>query len=50
MKNLEITVRLVCPNVTIEELPNKSHVNRKRGVIRVITETLAVHELGKNPE
>ena len=43
-------MRLFCPNVTIEELSNKLHVNRMRGAIRIIIKTLAASELVKDPE
>ena len=48
-KNLESTIRLVCPNVVkINELPNVDYVRKMRGVMRIVTETLAVYRLGKD--
>ena len=49
-KNVKNIVRLVCPNSTKEELPNTFYVNKMIGTIKILTETLAVCKLGKNPE
>ena len=48
-KNLESTICLVCPNVVkINELPNVDYARKMRGVIQIVTETLAVYRLGKD--
>ena len=48
-KNLESTVRLICPTVTIEELPSIHYIRKARGIIRIISKSAAVYELAKNP-
>ena len=49
-KNLESTLIIVCPNAIIMELPNVDYVRKTRGVIRVITETLAAYQLAKDTD
>ena len=49
-KNLESTVRLSCPNSNAKELRNADHIIKMRGIIRIITESLAAYELSNNKE
>ena len=49
-KNLESTVRLVCPQADVRELPNADYVRKMRGIIRILTETLSAYELAKDKE
>ena len=46
-KNIESTVRLVCPQADVRDLPNADHVRKMRGIIRILTETLSACELEK---
>ena len=49
-KNLESTMRLMCPNANVKELPNVDCIRNMRGIIRIITEMLAAYELSNNEQ
>ena len=49
-KNIEIVMRMLCPNVACIELPNINYVRRCRGIIRIVTETLSACEAGLDIE
>ena len=50
VKNLECAFRHACPHATIVELPNVDFVRKTRGVIRILTETLAACQLAKDKD
>ena len=49
-KNIETAIRMLCPNVVVIELPNIDCVRKCRGIIRIVAETLAACEAGKDIE
>ena len=49
-KNVETVLRLLCPNVLTIELTNIDCVRKCRGIVRIVGETCAAHELSKNRE
>ena len=48
VKNLHSIIRLTCPQVAIEELPNEGDVRKSRGMIRIIAEECATSEVVNN--
>ena len=50
VKNLESTLRIVCQNAIVEELPNIDYARKIKGVIRILIEILAYYQLEKNKQ
>jgi len=49
-KNIETVIRMLCPNVICIELSNTDYIRKCRGIIRIVAETLAAYEAGKDIE
>ena len=49
-KNLASTVRLICTNAEIIELPNADYMRKVRSIMQNVLKVATAYELGNNPK